>query len=401
MAYRRVMTQDVSIHDESKVYKGYTLFAPMMEKIAWLVDMQGRVVHYWEMEHPPGVHGKLTPEGTLMWLGRGEGAIEDLGGNATYLVEVDWDGNEVWRYDDRFLHHDFKVLDNGNIMVLRFGEIPKDIQKRIKGGVPGTELEGGEILGVTAAEINRKGEILWEWKNWEHFDPDREVECELANRLVWGYTNSVDVFPNGDVLLSFRHLNTVARISRETGEIVWRWGPEHLLGHQHAASVLDNGNILLFDNGLHRKPMRPGDPHEISSFTVSRPVEVNPDTDEIVWEYIDPLHNLFTNFCGSAERLANGNTFICESRTGTFFEITYDKEVVWKYISPFVVLRPEIWGWKESKLIFQAHRYGEDFKGFRGKELDPDRYEWVIREKPKEISEEEDLIASRLSRAGY
>jgi len=401
MAFKRAMPNDVLIHDESKTYKGYTLFAPMMERYAWLVDMRGRVVHYWEMEHPPGVHGRLLKNGNLMWLGRGEGALEDLGGGATYLIEVDWDGKEVWRYDDRYLHHDFKVLDNDNIMILRFVEIPKDIQKRIKGGVPGTEMENGEILGVSAAEINRKGEILWEWKNYEHFDPDNDIECPLANRLVWGYTNSIDVFPNGDVLLSFRHLNTIARISRETGDIIWRWGPKELIGHQHCATVLDNGNILLFDNGIHRKPMSPGDPHEISSFATSRPVEVNPDTDEIVWQYIDALHTLYTNFCGSAQRLPNGNTLICESRTGTIYEITYEKEIVWKYVSPFVVLRPEIWGWKESKLIFQAHRYGEEFEGLQGKDLDPERYEWFIREKPKEVTDEEELIAGRLSRAGY
>jgi hypothetical protein len=400
VAYKREIPSNVPIHDESKVYKGYTLFAPMMEKIAWLVDMQGRVVNYWEMDHPPGVHGRLVEGGNLMWLGRGEGAIEELGGGATYLVEVDWNGEEVWRYEDRYLHHDFKVMDNGNIMVLRFVDIPEDVQKRIKGGVPGTELDG-EILGVSAAEIHRSGKILWEWKNFEHLDLDESVECPLANRLVFGYTNSIDVFPDGDVLLSLRHLNMVIRIDKSTGKVKWKWGPKQLIGHQHCATVLKNGNVLLFDNGLHRVPVNPGDPHEISSFTVSRPVEVDPLTDEIVWQYIDPLHNLFTNFCGSAQRLPNGNTLICESRSGCFYEITQEKEIVWKYESPFTVLRPEIWGWTESKLVFQAHRYGEEWEGFQGKDLDPDNYEWVIRRKPKEVSNEEELVRKRLSMAGY
>jgi hypothetical protein len=286
-------------------------------------------------------------------------------------------------------------------MVLRFVDIPEDIQKNIKGGVPGTELPGGKILGVSVAEITREKKIIWEWKSYEHFDIETDIECPLANRLVWGYTNSVDVFPNGDVLLSFRHFNTVAIIERKTGDIVWRWGKEGLLGHQHCASILHNGNILIFDNGLHRKPCKPDHPHEISSFEVSRAVEVNRFTDEVVWEYIDPGHLMFTNFCGSAQRLPNGNTLMCESRTGTFYEVTYDKDIVWKYQSPFVIQRPEIWGWKELRLIFQAHRYGEDFEGFKGKDLDPEQYEWVIRKKPKEIIDEEALISSRLSKSGY
>jgi len=192
----------------------------------------------------------------------------------------------------------------------------------------------------------------------------------------------------------------IIRIDKKTGDIVWKWGPEQLLGHQHCVTVLDNGNILIFDNGLHRKPCKPGQPDEISSFEVSRAVEVDPETDQIVWEYIDPMHQLYTNFCGSAQRLPNGNTLMCESRTGTFYEITYDKEVVWKYTSPFIIDRPEIWGWIKSKLIFQAHRYGTEFNGFLGKNLNPEKYEWIISKKNSQKSEEEH-IQKRLNMAGY
>ncbi len=38
---------------------------------------------------------------------------------------------------------------------------------------------------------------------------------------------------------------------------------------------------------------------------------------------------------GSAQRLANGNTFICESAFGRLFEVTPEGETVWEYIIPF------------------------------------------------------------------
>ena len=41
---------------------------------------------------------------------------------------------------------------------------------------------------------------------------------------------------------------------------------------------------------------------------------------------------------GSAERLPNGNTFICESSSGRVFEVTSDCEVVWEYINPFLAI---------------------------------------------------------------
>ncbi len=38
---------------------------------------------------------------------------------------------------------------------------------------------------------------------------------------------------------------------------------------------------------------------------------------------------------GSAQRPANGNTFICESAFGRLFEVTPQGETVWEYIIPY------------------------------------------------------------------
>jgi len=399
--YIRSLSQDVLINKESKTYKGYTLFAPQFGNIAWLIDMEGNVCHFWEMKDPPGVNYYLNKKGNLMWLGRGDEALKELGGCASYLIEVDWNGNEVWRYDDPRLHHDFKIMDNGNIMVLRFETLPPDIQKRIKGGAPDTELPDGSMMGIQIQEITREKKVVWEWSNWEHFDFERHQECGLCNRLSYGYTNSVDVFPNGDPVISVREMNKVMRISKQTGDIVWEIGPELDLGHQHDVDVLPNGNITLFDNGVHRVPRGHDTPDEIASFCTSRVLEIDPLKSEIVWEYTDPTHIMFTNFCGSTEKLPNGNYFICESRTGTFYEITPEKEVAWKYISPFVIPRPDIFGWTAAKLVFQAHRYSADFEGFKERDLDPDQYEWTISKKDQTEIDEEEITRNRLTRAGY
>ena len=77
--------------------------------------------------------------------------------------------------------------------------------------------------------------------------------------------------PNGDIVVSFRKTSVVAIVSRESGEIRWRWGPGEI-SHQHNASSLDNGRLLLFDNGAHRRGM-----------DYSRVLEVEPFTGEIGW----------------------------------------------------------------------------------------------------------------------
>ena len=397
------LKQGVEVYDQSKTYKGYTLFAPMYDGNAWLIGMDGRVVHRWQMKNPPGVYGKLLPNGNLMWMDRGLDANEALDGGASAIIEVDWDGNEIWRYNDTGLNHDFVCLPNGNILIMRFVYLPDDIRKKVNVGLPGSELPDKKMYSNNIQEITRDGKVVWEWNHWDHFSPEKDVECPLVTRKIYGYTNSFDIFPNGDILISVRHLNTIARISKKTGRVIWRWGPEHLLGHQHSVSVLDNGNIMIFDNGLHRNPPLVKDEahSEIGEAEFSRVVEVNPKTDEIVWEYLDPTGQFYTPYCGSAQRLPNGNTLICESIKGIFFEVTPNKEVVWKYIQPFAVPRPNWFGWTISYMIFQIRRYGLDFEGFRGKDLNPSNYGLEIQKINVKKRDEAKKIMERLAKAGY
>ena len=46
-----------------------------------------------------------------------------LGGYSGVLVELDWDSNVVWRYDNPVIHHDHTLLRNGNIMVIGWEEL--------------------------------------------------------------------------------------------------------------------------------------------------------------------------------------------------------------------------------------------------------------------------------------
>jgi hypothetical protein len=59
------------------------------------------------------------------------------------------------------------------------------------------------------------------------------------------------------------------------------------------------------------------------------------DPDKPVWSYSAPKRSEFyANFISGANRLPNGNTLICSGPNGTIFEVTPDKEIVWKYVNP-------------------------------------------------------------------
>jgi len=397
MNNRRKLTQDVTIYDSAKTFDGYTLFAPTFGTDAWLIDMRGRVVNHWEMQHAPASHGRLLPNGNLMWQGKGPGSMDKhFVGSGSELVEVDWDGNEVWRYDEIGLNHDFLPLPNGNIIINIFTPLPDDLAKNVKGGIPGTELDGKMYTGVFK-EITRDGETVWSWNPSEHLDPDKDAICPMCSRHVWGFNNSMALMGDGKLLFTLRLLNRVCMLDRKSGQIVWEFGEGEAIGHPHCCTALDNGNVLLFDNGLHRYSTE----LNLADFAASRVIEIDPKKKEIVWKYQDPLApNFFSAICSGAQRLPNGNTLICEATKGRLFEVTTEGEIVWEYMSPFTVMRPNYWDWTISATIWQGHRYAPDHPAFIGKDLDPHRWEWVIRKRPKEVSAEEEAL-KRLESLGY
>ena len=97
---------------------------------------------------------------------------------------------------------------------------------------------------------------------------------------------------------------------------------------QHQASLLDNGNILLFDNlgGNKEQPFRRNQ---------SEVLEVDPVSHRIEWRFgSTPESPLFSRFLGYVRRLPNGNTLITESAQGRIIEVSRDGRIVWEYLSP-------------------------------------------------------------------
>jgi hypothetical protein len=362
MNFQRRTLSGLTHYVPSKTYNGYSLFAPLYGKDVWLIDMHGRFVHRWKMPLTPGCDAELLPNGNLLWAGKViPGPLPEFGGSGGLLLEVDWEGNEVWRYNDPYHSHCFHRMENGNTLISRWEAIPDDIAAKVKGGLPGTERKG-VMWGCGIQEITPSNEVVWECLTYEKLDPEIDLLCPLCPRDRWTNINAVYELPDADILVSFRLTDTIAIIDKATGDLKWRWGPGEI-AHQHNPTLLENGNILLFDNGAHRK---------ITWGNFSRAVEMNPKTGEIEWEYRDdPPGDLFSFVCGSAQRLPNGNTIMCETCMGRFLEVTPDKELVWEYVNPFYV-NHHVYG--RNNMAFRVYRYGPDYPGLQGKELDPEKF---------------------------
>jgi hypothetical protein len=340
------------VSNPERAFPGFTLFAPQSGGgNVYLIDLDGKVVHTWRMPYPPGNYGYLTVRGTLFYNGK---TVEDSGRfisrqpwKGGVVLEADWDGRVLWEVRHADHHHDGIRLTNGNVLLLCLGQLPRDIVPKVKGGMPGTE-HNGEMYADYLVEMTTEGKIVWEWRTWEHFDPETDrITAIQERRDEWTHGNGLAELPNEDIVVSFRTISTVIIIDRKTGKIVWKLGAPPLCG-QHAPSPLPNGNLLLFDNGPHRldHPM-----------PFSRIIEVELETKQIVWKYQEKRESdFFSPRISNAQRLPNGNTLICEGDFGRIFEVTTGSEVVWEFVNPYFGDGPN----GQNNRVFRAYRYSEE-----------------------------------------
>ncbi|MBD3366655.1 MAG: hypothetical protein GF405_00605, partial [Candidatus Eisenbacteria bacterium] len=149
-------------------------------------------------------------------------------------------------------------------------------------------------------------------------------------------------FRDGNVLVTVRELDLVIVINMETALV--EWALQDGWGAPHQATVLENGNLMIFDNKGNEGS--------------SRIIEFDPVTHEHVWVYKgDEPEDFRSPECGSNHRLQNGNTLIVETDRGAAFEVTPDGTIVWKYINP-AQAGPEL---QYIASLFEVERLPLDF----------------------------------------
>jgi len=345
-------------HDPALSAHGYTLIAPQTGGgHVYLIDMQGEVVHQWKMPVRPGRHAVILPNGNLGYNGSHAHSPDRYapwsmwhGGD---FSEVTPQGEVVWRYEDPAHHHDAQWLPNGHLLYSACAPVPPGFAGRVPGG---TAHGPDEVMyGDVIREVNRAGEVIWEWKAWEHLNPEDFPIAPGFGRYHWPLVNGIGVNAQGQVLMSLRTTSGIIAVDKPTGALAMHIPPS-VVSHQHAPVALPNGNILTFDNGNFRTG---------AHVAFSRVLEIDPSNNAVVWSYADDVVNVFYSpFMGNAQRLPNGNTHVTESATGRLFEVTPAGEVVWEYIIPWFDQYPDEAARKtgpgQLNSVFQTLRYSRE-----------------------------------------
>jgi hypothetical protein len=327
----------VGLYKRGPAWPGLNLLTSNEVGGAHILDMDGRVLHSYATNDSIGdkwLFSKLNRDGSVLVIVAGYG-----------LVKMDWDSNVLWvsRPEDSPLfkdstrpryHHDFDFTESGGIITLA-KEIRRVRYPSQKKRAP-YEIRDNSIVIMSADGIPLKkislNDVLGEAMEAMILRGFAAAEDEATRRRVVA-TQSYDVFHantvevidrdigvahRGDVLFCVRNLDLIGIMDLESERMVWSWGPG-VIQRPHDPVLLDNGNILIFDNGLPERGY-------------SRIIELDPVKEEIVWQYeAEPRESFFSDVMGGNERLPNGNTLITESTRGLVFEVTQAGETVWEF----------------------------------------------------------------------
>ena len=252
--------------------------------------------------------------------------------------------------------HDIQLLANGGYLLQTYDSIYVDMSQIDPGG-----NTNALIIILIIQEFDSNKNLIFEWNAWEHLNIADYHNLNLtSNRIVWMHGNSIHIDLDSNILVSNRRSSEVIKIDRNNGDVIWFFGgpnnefsitndPYNGFSRQHDVRRIENGNILLFDNGNDHDP------------PISRAVEYEIDESEktanLVWDFSHP-EGYVGLAMGSVQRLPNNNTLINWGRLlnqgAVITEVDYDKNIVFEiqYPYPFYCYRVTKHTWQfETNLI--------------------------------------------------
>ena len=252
--------------------------------------------------------------------------------------------------------HDIQLLANGGYLLQTYDSIYVDMSQIDPGG-----NTNALIIILIIQEFDSNKNLIFEWNAWEHLDIADYHNLNLtSNRIVWMHGNSIHIDLDSNILVSNRRSSEVIKIDRNNGDVIWYFGgpnnefsitndPYNGFSRQHDVRRIENGNILLFDNGNDHDP------------PISRALEYEIDESEmtanLVWEFSHP-EGYVVLAMGSVQRLPNNNTLINWGRLvnqgAVITEVDYDKNIVFEiqYPYPFYCYRVTKHNWQfDTNLI--------------------------------------------------
>lgn len=320
----------VTLNAADQTFAGYNFYTSGHLQGAILMDMDGELLHEWEvefdevfpehagrqLEEEEGLRDRrerwrrayLFPNGDVLGIYEGFG-----------LVKIDANSNVLWRRVNN-AHHALQVTDDGHIWILsRTAHVVDAVSSQpiLEDFLLELDAQGNELrrLSVLDAVLDSDFSTMV-----SHGPTSGDIFHTNALQILDGTGSERAPFlAKGNILLSIPKLDSVVVVDGLKETTIWAM--TGLWKFQHEPTILENGNMLVFDNNGHEGR--------------SKVVEIDPATQAVAWAYRGTSSNGFhTQSCGANQRLPNGNTLITESDSGRAMEVTSEGKIVWEFYNP-------------------------------------------------------------------
>jgi hypothetical protein len=224
--------------------------------------------------------------------------------------------------------HEFLITPEDTALLTAYASARTDLS-------PIGGLEDGAVWDGIAQEVEiETGKVLFEWHSLDHVGIDEsyvEVPDDPNHLYDYFHIESIDVEPDGNLLLCARNTWTVYKVERTSGEVLWRLGGKKSdfemstsprSAFQHDARRQRDGSITIFDNGANLKV------HDRSRGIV---VELDEQkmSAKLVREYTSPRKRLSTSQ-GNMQLLPNSNVLIGWGSGPFISEFSHEGELLFE-----------------------------------------------------------------------
>ncbi len=284
------------------------------------------------------------------------------------------------------------------------------------------------IIANTPGRINlniRGNPVRSDWLHCNSLDYNQDLDLIVINSVHGEFY----VIDHGNTFVPNNPDSSIARAASSMGDFKYRFGDPAKYNQGNPPSVDSNwekatagnkqlggshdiqwirsglqgaGNFLVFDNAENLFELTPQsyiieinpylnssgvntgnfvNPPDAGYSVVSSPdpnlMKENKNVSkQIVWRFSSKNNTSFYSTIGSsAQRLPNGNTFICSMNDGHFFEIVpSDTSIVWEYINPMTrdgIKKIKTDHYPTYNGVFRAYRYDADHPALAGHDLTP------------------------------
>ena len=261
--------------------------------------------------------------------------------------------------------HDWQMNGYDDFYLLSYSPTRRDLSRFID--EDGNNYDTREKTSDSVIQkINSNNEILFMWNSKDHIPLE---DCTQHRFPVdYSHINSIEIV-DGKILASLRGCSTVVMIDESSGDVLWRLGktrmdddfyndsnyvkplvikddPEGEFCGQHSARITKEGNLVLYDNGVHCV----GERSERNPY--SRVVEYRIDEDNNIAHFVRDYslgnsRSMAYNSRGNVQIQQNGNWLVSWGRRQAQHVNEFDKDYSYTEYNPET----------ETELMSVAFRY--------------------------------------------